>query len=222
MKPCVLNKDRLKVIFSFSLFLLIYVVSFAFLEQREGPVALVMSKYDKLIPFCEYFIVPYVFWFLYLILMSVYFGFFCQNLQEVKRVASSFMLGMTVFLIISSLFPNGHTLRPNLTKDGFFVELVKQLYCIDTSTNVFPSMHVFCTIAASIALIRQNELTRIKGFKLIINLMTISIVLSTVFLKQHSIIDVFGAVLLNCICYVLFYQINIKLNKRKSKMIHQM
>ena len=37
-------------------------------------------------------------------------------------------------------------------------------------------------------------------------LLTISIILATMFLKQHSVLDVLGAVLLNMLCYRRYYE----------------
>lgn len=222
MKLCSMSKERVSVIFSYCLFMVFYLVSFALLEQRNVQTNMIMSRIDKCIPFCEYFIVPYLFWFVYLVFMAVYFGFFCENLEEVKRLSKSMMIGMSVFLLISFLFPNGHTLRPVLKEGNLFVELVKWLYQIDTSTNVFPSMHVFCTIAAGIAFLRQEKLMKLKGFKVTIHLITILIVFATMFLKQHSVIDVIGAMVLNVFCYLLFYRGKLIVYKWKSIIIHQL
>ena len=222
MKLCSMSKERVSVIFSYCLFMIFYLVSFALLEQINVQTNMIMSRIDKRIPFCEYFIVPYLFWFVYLVFMAVYFGFFCEDLEEVKRLSKSMMIGMSVFLLISFLFPNGHTLRPVLKEGNLSVELVKWLYQIDTSTNVFPSMHVFCTIAAGIAFLRQENLMKLKGFKVSIHLITILIVFATMFLKQHSVIDVIGAMVLNVFCYLLIYRGKLIVYKWKSIIIHQL
>lgn len=220
MKLCSMNKTRVSIVFSYCLFMIFYLVSFALLEQRTVQTSMVMSRIDKYIPFCEYFIVPYLFWFVYLVFMAVYFGFFCEDLKEVKRLSRSMMVGMSVFLLISFLFPNGHTLRPVLKEGNVFVQLVQWLYRIDTSTNVFPSMHVFCTLAAAIAFLRQKSLMKLKGFKVSIHLITILIILFTLFLKQHSVYDVAGAFCLNFICYALFYRDGILVHRKKTVMFH--
>lgn len=40
-----------------------------------------------------------------------------------------------------------------------------------------------------------------------VGLLTVAIILSTVFLKQHSVIDVAAAILLNIICYQMYYKL---------------
>ena len=70
------------------------------------------------------------------------------------------------------------------------------------NTNILPSMHVFVTIVCSIALLRQKDLCSHRGFKQGIWILTILIILSTLFLKQHSVMDVALALLLNCTFYL--------------------
>lgn len=165
-----------------------YLFSFFWLENREVQYHMVSSEWDRLIPFCEYFI------------------FLCKDQGESMRFVASFCTAMTVFLLVSYFYPNGHELRPEMEGDGVFIAAVRLLHRIDTSTNILPSMHVFVTVANSIALLRQQELRKRRGFVPCVWAGSILIILSTLFLKQHSIIDVVLALLLNVVCYVLFYK----------------
>lgn len=201
-----IDNYRKKWIIHLLLFLALYLVIFHYLENRNVSVSLIVTHLDHLIPFCEWFIIPYLFWFPFMFVVFLYFFFCCQDFLELKKLLLSFMLGMSVFLIVSFFFPNGHNLRPILIGTNFLTVLVNELYSIDTSTNVFPSMHVFCTISAYMALIRQKKISSRKLLQFVLFLITIMILLSTVFLKQHSIIDVLGALGMNMICYLLFYK----------------
>mgnify|MGYP000388149172 CR=1 FL=1 len=59
----------------------------------------------------------------------------------------------TIFLIISTIFPNGQDLRPVVfERDNVFVDMVRMLYRADTCTNVFPSLHVFNTLSVCVSL----------------------------------------------------------------------
>ena len=120
---------------------------------------------------------------------------------------------MTVFLIVSLVFPNGHELRPEPEGNSIFIYAVQALHKIDTPTNILPSMHVFVTVACSIALLRQKELKQHKGFVPVVLICSILIVLSTMFLKQHSVVDVVLALVLNVICYILFYKVYFQFSK---------
>lgn len=197
------NSKILLVILSYGF---LYLLAFSWLENRSVRVNIVYADLDKKIPFCEYFVVPYFLWFVYIALSIIYIVFGCKDKKESWRFVFSFCTGMTVFLLVSFFYPNGHLLRPKLEGEGFFIEAVRWLYKIDTPTNILPSMHVFVTVANSIALLRQSALRRRRGLPLCIWILSISIVLSTLFLKQHSIVDVIFALVLNVVCYVLFYR----------------
>lgn len=184
-----------------------YIIVFFWLENRNVEINIIHSRWDSLIPFCEYFIIPYFSWFIYIAFTLIYFLFLCKENEESKRFIASFCIGMTVFLGISYIYPNGHNLRTEVVGDGFLIQAMKFLHWIDTPTNVLPSMHVFVTVACSIALLRQEALCSHKGFKHFIWLWSILIILSTLFLKQHSVVDVIWALVLNILCYICIYKL---------------
>lgn len=191
----------------FAAYLLFYLCVFSYVENRTGvfihPIA---SKFDKLIPFCEYFIVPYYLWFLYIAIALVYFGFVSEEKGEAYRLIITLCIGMTLFLIISLVYPNGHNLRPTtFERDNIFVDLVRYLHKLDTPTNIFPSIHVFNSVAVASAIAKHPALKKRTILVHSSNLLAILIVCSTVFLKQHSIVDVVGALGLNTVCYRLIY-----------------
>ena len=94
---------------------------------------------DNLIPFCEFFIIPYLLWFGYVAWGVIYFAM--KNKQDYYRLCAFLFTGMTVFLIVSSLYPNGHYLRPPyFTRNNIFTTLCQFIYSHDTATNLFPSI----------------------------------------------------------------------------------
>ena len=132
-----------------------YLWAFQYLEQRNVKAHIIHLKLDDMIPFCEYFIIPYLMWFLYIALTVGYFAFINKNKQEYYQLIFTLGLGMTLFLVVSYFYPNGQDLRPHLTGDGFFISLVRHLYRIDTPTNILPSIHVFNSVACCIAICRH-------------------------------------------------------------------
>lgn len=189
---------------------IVYLALFFTLEKRitlDTPgIHIISCPIDAWIPFCEYFIVPYYFWFFFMFGTTTFFILFRHNRHEYYRYEAMMMIGMTVFLIISQLYPSGLMLRPEtLPRDNYFTDLVIKLYRADTPTNVFPSMHVFNSVCACIAYYDCNRLKKVKWFRFLMLVITVSIVLSTMFLKQHSVIDVISALLLILILYLLIY-----------------
>lgn len=198
--------EQNKSVFFLVGFGIFYLLTFVLLENREVPLHIIYTPFDDVIPFCEYFIIPYLFWFLYVAATIFYFVFWSKNHKERDQFIYSMCAGMAVFLVASFLYPNGHELRPTLTGNGILIELVRILYQVDTSTNILPSLHVFETVVCSIALLRQDEIRKKRGISAGINVSSILIILSTMFLKQHSVIDVISALILNFICYVGAYK----------------
>lgn len=199
-------RKKLSLIIFVIIFGIIYLQVFSYLENRIVSINIIHTELDEMIPFCKYFIIPYLFWFAYVGVTMIYFLLYCEKEKEQYSMLYSFCAGIFVFILISWLYPNGHILRPELIGDDFWTNLVRMLHSTDTPTNILPSLHVFETVVCSIALLRQNIFLRSSVHKIFIILVTVSIILSTMFLKQHSIIDVVFALFLNSFCYWLFYR----------------
>lgn len=188
----------------------VYVLWFTYLERtvttKFHPI---YSRLDDLIPFNEVFIIPYFLWFAYIAVTVAYF--LLTSKQDFYRCCAFLFSGMTICLIIYTIWPNGHYLRVDLASLGrsnIFIDMLSSIYSIDTATNVFPSIHVLNSVGAMIAINRSEKLRNIAWLQWSALLLTVSICLSTVFLKQHSVLDIFGALALSAILYVVVYAPN--------------
>ena len=184
----------------------IYITWFFYLERNVTRFHIIYSKLDDLIPFNEVFVIPYFLWFLYIAVTILYFLFTSKN--EFLRLCANLFIGMTICLTIYTLWPNGHHLRVNLNalgRSNIFITILSKLYSMDTATNVFPSIHVFNSIAAFIAIHKSSRLRKLPLVQGGAFLLTVLIIMSTVFLKQHSVMDVFGAFALSIIMYSIVY-----------------
>ena len=186
---------------------LIYMPWFLWLESRANlPYHVIHISLDDKLPFIEYFIIPYLLWFLYVATVFIYL-FFQKNKKEFYQYCIFLFTGMTLFLIISTVYPNGHLLRPSsFERHNVFTFAVQILYQADTATNIFPSLHVFNSIAAHRAVannanLRGNLLIRGSSF-----LLMVSIILATMFLKQHSVLDVISGIMLGMLMDQLVYR----------------
>ena len=68
------------------------------------------SSLDDMIPFNEYFVIPYLLWFAYVTAAIAYLFF--KNKEEYYRLCAFLFTGMTLSLLICTLFPNGTDFRP--------------------------------------------------------------------------------------------------------------
>ena len=124
-----------------------------------------------------------------------------SSLTEKGFTACAFLIiGMTFFLILCTVFPNGQNLRPaTFVRDNIFVDLVRYIYSTDTPTNVLPSIHVFNSIGGCIAIGHSKALKKHRKIQFGSYLLALLIILSTMFLKQHSVTDVIAAFVLSCV-----------------------
>lgn len=192
-------------ILSFGIF---YLICFHYLERRPvESLHIIHATLDDKIPFCEYFILPYFLWFPYIFITVLYFIAHTETKQELYQLTKNLCMGMGLFLIISFIYPNGHNLRPlYFPRDNIFVDMVKLLYQYDTATNILPSIHVFNSLAVHTAIWNCNKLGKYRSIQAGSLFLTISIILSTMFLKQHSVVDVSMGTGLALLGYMLFYR----------------
>lgn len=201
--------ERYKHAIPLMIYAAIYCTWFAYLEKKVvHPETIIHMGIDDIIPFCEIFVVPYFLWFAY-VSAAVAYCFF-KNKQEYFKTCVFLFTGMTVFLIISTLWPNGHHLRPyTMPRDNVFTALIAHLYRVDTPTNLWPSIHVYNSIGAHLAIAHTPSLAGNKKIRTGSFILCCSIILSTVFIKQHSMFDVLTAFMMSGIMYVVVYQADI-------------
>lgn len=184
----------------------LYMTAFAYLESTvTTEFMLVHMNLDDYIPFVEFFVIPYYLWFPYIAVTVITFIFLDKN--DFYKLCITLGTGMTLFLLVSFFIPNGHDLRPaTFARDNLFTSLIKTMYTIDTPTNLFPSIHCYNSIMAHVAIRENKVLKKKKWLRISSCILCIAIILSTVFIKQHSVFDVFTALLLSLVMYLLVYR----------------
>ena len=192
------------------IFMVFYMVSFFYLENRVNyRFHVIHSSFDKLVPFCEYFVVPYFLWFFYIAITVLWFMFKNKDQKEYLQLIFNLGIGMTVFILVSWIYPNGHLLRPiEFPRENIFTDMVRFLYTIDTPTNVLPSIHVYNSLGIYLAVTHNKKLRKNKLVCLLTLILTVSIILATMFIKQHSFFDVCCAFVLAAVMYHVVYRHN--------------
>lgn len=197
--------QRYRILIIMGSYMLVYLAAFFFLEQRKTTYHIIRSGLDGYIPFCEVFIIPYVLWFFYVSLTVIYLCL--KESEESSKLAAFLMIGMTAFIVVSAIYPNGHRLRPtSFERDNIFTYMVSVLYQTDTSTNILPSIHVYNSIAIMIAVARAKEFRKHKIVSAGMQVLGLLIILSTMFLKQHSVVDVLLALILAAVVQIVVYR----------------
>lgn len=145
---------------------------------------------DDLIPFCEWFLIPYVFWYLLIVFSLGYFLLY--NVDSFKRLQGFIIITQVCAMIVYILFPSRQDLRPEVfPRDNLLTQGIAFLYSFDTNTGVFPSLHVAYSLG--IASVWVKEKGAYLWWKIFVVVAVILICLSTMFIKQHSAADFFAA-----------------------------
>ncbi len=159
---------------------------------------------DNIIPFCEWFIFPYFSWFIYMVAAGLYFLFYDHEAFE--HYMLSMIFGFFISTTICSVFPNGQDLRPSGYNANFAAQIIKWTQEFDTNTNVFPSMHVVGALCAWFAIVKSKTLKPKVWIQVFNYLLCVLIILATVFLKQHSALDVLAGVVVSTAVFVFVYK----------------
>lgn len=184
----------------FLLYSIFYLIAFSVIE-KAGHVHfhIIHTWIDEQIPFCRFFIVPYYLWFGYIGFGVAWFILRCENRREYYKLIAMLMTGMTIFIVVSVVYPNKLMLRPSeIPQNDIFAMLCRTLYASDTPTNVLPSIHVFNSMAMCYAVNGNRQLRKKKWIIAGSNILAALIVMATMFLKQHSVLDVLSA----CIMFI--------------------
>lgn len=215
MKKLKMYFDKYRHIIPLLVYGVIYMSWFGYLERTVTKhYTVIHMKIDDYIPFIEVFIIPYLLWFAYIAVVVMYLFF--KNKEDYYRACAFLFTGMTVFLIVSTVWPNGHHLRlTEMPRDNIFTALIAQLWKTDTATNLWPSIHCYNSIGAYFAVIKNDSLNKNKWITWGSFLLSVSIVLSTVFIKQHSMFDVITAFALSAVMYIVVYHYDILYAGRK-------
>ena len=145
---------------------------------------------DDVIPFYEYFVIPYVGWYLLIVGSLLYFMLY--NPDNFTNMMKFIIVTQVVAMAIYIIFPNRQDLRPTeFVRDNVFTDIVGLLYAADTSTNVCPSLHVAYSIGIASTWLKEKSAS--IRCKVMITIFCFLVCISVAFVKQHSVVDIFVA-----------------------------
>ena len=175
----------------------VYMALFFYLEIcPPEQVHLVHCSLDDMIPHMPVFIYPYLSWFPYIVVCAF---LAIRNLGDEDYRWTLLLLasGMTIFLVGCFVWPTGLDLREGITYNTATLSgwLMKFVQTVDAPKSVFPSMHAYVTMVLQYSLEQQKGIVPAWGIWLG-RLVAFLIILSTMFTKQHSALDVAGAFVL--------------------------
>ncbi|MBQ1264296.1 MAG: phosphatase PAP2 family protein [Oscillospiraceae bacterium] len=159
---------------------------------------------DDIVPFCEWFVIPYVFWYLLVFGSLVYFAVYNPN--SFRNLQWYIIITQIVAMAVYILYPNRQDLRPDvMPRENALTAVISFLYSFDTSTNVCPSLHVAYSLGIASVWLKEKDVSVL--WKIAIVVMVILICLSTSFIKQHSVVDILAALPLGVLAEILVYRV---------------
>ena len=187
-----------------------------FLTENLIPVSRcysVHSLLDDRIPFFEWFVIPYVGWYLLIVVSLLYFALY--NPENFKNLQKYIIITQAVAMACYILFPTRQDLRPiEFPRENFLTDILQVIYTFDTNTGVCPSLHVAYSLGIVSTWLREKSAS--GTIKSVVVVFALSVCLSVVFVKQHSVIDVYAALPVCLLAEFLVFIYPKLLIKRKS------
>lgn len=146
---------------------------------------------DDVVPFCEWFLIPYFGWYLLIVGSLLFFALY--NPANFKGMMKFIIVTQVVAMAIYIIFPNRQDLRPTeFARDNILIDGIKMLYSFDTNTNVCPSLHVAYSIGIASTWLKERSASPLC--KSLIVFFCFLVCISVAFVKQHSVVDIFAAI----------------------------
>ena len=159
---------------------------------------------DDLILFNEWFLIPYLGWFVFLIGMLLY-TFLCDT-ASFRKMMYFIMITYGTAMLVYLVYPTSQELRPvEFERDNVLTQFISWFYTFDTNTNVCPSIHVLGAMSVVCTAWHAPRFATI-GWRAVFVALGFLISISTVFMKQHSIIDIGWAFLLSAFAGWIVYR----------------
>lgn len=164
---------------------------YAPLNHANGNVYSLVTALDLLIPFTKYFIVPYMAWYVLIFAVLAWLMKYDYDLYipSLASICAGLILSFLVYTVFQTTVP-----RPAILGQDLFSKLTRFMYKLDNPYNAFPSIHVMTACIIFMASGKAKGCSRKIG--LASQILSILVILSTVFLKQHTLMDVAGGVFL--------------------------
>ena len=195
----------------------LFYFSFYFLTENLIPASIchpIHCRLDDLIPFCEYFAVFYVFW--YLLVFGSLIVTLLYDVESFSRLSKFIFITQFVAMTIYILYPSRQDLRPEVfLRDNCLTRLMAFIYSFDTSTGVFPSLHVAYSMGILSVFWKDRSMSRL--FKGLLLFVIVMICLAVCFVKQHSAVDVAAALPVCLLAEAVVYGKDYWLPKWKKK-----
>ena len=164
----------------------------------------VYCSVDEKLPLVKWFLIPYCLWFL------MVFGtaglYLLDDNTELRRYVKFLITSIIPVYPVLVFYPSTMPLRPDSVEGAdLLTRGLDLVFLVDNNNSVFPSLHVLWAIGAMIALMRSKRFRPLPARLLLVTL-TVLICISTFMIKQHSVLDMIGALPFALIGWAMTYR----------------
>ena len=151
----------------------------------------VWCKLDDIIPFNEWFVIPYVGWYILIVISLGYFLLY--SLDSFKGLQTYIMITQGIAMVCYILWPTRQDLRPEVfPRENVLTWIMGIIYSKDTNTGVCPSLHVAYSLGIASAWLKEKSAS--WPVKTAVVIFVIFVCMSVAFTKQHSVVDIYAAI----------------------------
>lgn len=183
---------------TYSILFLISTVPHQFLNTMRGNEHTPITVLDQALPVVSIFAVPYLFWFLFIGMMLVVFAFSYED--DYYRLVNSLIVGTVISTLIFYFYPTVIA-RPGIPGTDPFSAMVRFIYSVDNPFDCLPSLHILYALLPTFFFCKCSKSSFWKTATVITFVL---ICLSTVFIKQHYVMDVLIASAIGSVLYIVF------------------
>ena len=194
-----MQKKKIRAVIYIIITILIQSALYLLAKTISGETHIIGSALDDYIYFNYIGIIPYVLWYLLLFIIPLYF--YKKKKQLYVKYILCYLLTSLLADIVFTIYPS-EVIRPELNGSGILHFITNLIYSIDTpAVNCFPSLH--CAVACLWILLSLEEKKIKVPYKIIICIVSVLIMISTLVIKQHVLVDVSGGIAIAIISYLI-------------------
>ncbi len=124
-----------------------------------------------------------------------------KGTESFQRIAAAYSMEFFTCFVLFYSFP-AQMLRPEVTGQDLSSRVLRLIFDVDPGFNILPSLHVANVVLIAILFFHYRK----YRLGIIVALAALLVSLSTVLVKQHYIVDVFGGIVLAVCSFVLCFQ----------------
>ncbi len=183
-------------------------------KSLGGNPHLIGGVIDSKIPFNMWFIIPYCIWYLLIFLIPYYL--YKKDKNIFVKYFVSYTLTTFIANIIFIIYPT-YVDRPIVTGTSILELMTRIVFWVDTpAQNCFPSLH--CAVSMLFILYMFEYKKCPNYLKIFTFIISILIMIATLFIKQHVFIDLISGDALAIVSYIIVSKFK-KINKKVKELL---